>query len=294
MPTTAVAPAVEIAVDHFATVLDGMDLSDSSRRQYLREIRVFANWLAGSALYPNVLRDFKKHLKARTDIGAGTKAKYLNVARSFLREAFRLQLLPVDITANVKGIRVTRQHKRKPITDDEIARVFEFLDSEAADPRARVIIALMYLQGLRRVEVGRLRVDHYDRHGRTLMVRGKGHDDLLSVDLHPRMANILDAYLKESGLKSGPLLPSREKPGEKLSSSMIWRIAFGVHRKLGLDARNLHSYRKAFVTRLIRTNMPLLDVMTYSRHQTVEMLSIYYRRLEKEKTLPTYYAAFHG
>jgi integrase len=276
-----------------STVIDGMDLSDNSRVQYQRDIRVFGTWLDGRALYPNVLFDYKKHLRgSRNDLSTGTKAKYLAVARSLLRELYRLQVLPVDVTANVKGLKVTRQHKRTPITGDEISRVFDFLDSIDADPRARVIIALMYFQGLRRVEVCRLFVDHFDHQAKTLSVLGKGKDDHEAIDLHPRMVAILSGYLTTMGIKSGPLFPSRENLGQGLTSNMIWRIAYGVHRRLGLDGRNLHSYRKAFTTRLIQTGMPLLDVMTYTRHASLEMLSIYYQRLEKAKTLPAYYEAF--
>jgi integrase len=126
----------------------------------------------------------------------------------------------------------------------------------------------------------------------TLAVKGKGKDDTERVDLHPRMAAILTDYLNAAKLKSGPLLPSRESITNGLSSSMVWRIAIAVHRKLGLNGRNLHSYRKAFVTKLIRTGLPLLDVASYSRHASLEMLNVYYNRMEKQKTLPTYYEAF--
>jgi integrase len=274
-------------------VLDGMDISENSRTQYRRELRFFFGWLGGSALHPNVLLDFKKHLKACSDLSPGTQAKYLSVARSFLRELYRRQLLPVDVTANVKGIRAARTHKRSALTDDEVRRVFDYLDSDAPDPRAKVIIGLMYFQGLRRIEIARLRVEDFDRHGATLAVQGKGQDDREKVDLHPRAVALLSEHVTRNAIKSGPLLPSPKCPGKPLSSSAIWRIAMeGVHRKLGLADRNLHSYRKTFVTRLIQTGMTLLEVQGYSRHRSVEMLQVYYQRLEKQKTLPVYYRAF--
>lgn len=275
-------------------IIDGMDVAEATRGQYRREIRVFLEWLDGGSLHPNTLVAFKKHLKARTDIGAGTKAKYLSVARAFLRELYRLQLIPTDITTNVKGIGVTRQHKRSPLNEDEIHRVFAYLNSDDADPRARVIIALMYLQGLRRVEVARLRVEDFDRESKTLAVLGKGKDDYERVDLHPRMVELLVAYLKAEGRKSGPLLASPYRDGAHLSSNAIWRIAMRAHRAVGLSDRNLHGWRKSFTTRLIRTGMNLMEVQGFTRHASVQMLQVYYQRLEREKTLPTYYQAFEG
>jgi site-specific recombinase XerC len=137
LPALVSAPSPGIAADQIRIVIDGMDLSECSRVQYQREIKTFSNWLGTAPFYPNVLLDFKKALKARSDLSAGTKGKYLAVARSFLRELYRLQILPMDVTANVKGIKANHQHKKTPISDDEIARVFEFLNSGDADPRPR-------------------------------------------------------------------------------------------------------------------------------------------------------------
>lgn len=293
LPVLAAAPAQTELPPAVANVLDGMDVSENTRIQYRRELRVFLGWLGSAPLHPNVLLDFKKALLARSDLSSGSKAKYLSVARSFLRELYRLQLLPVDVTANVRGIHVTRTHKRSALTDEEVRRVFGFLNDAAADPRAKVIIGLMFFQGLRRVEVCRLRVEDFDRDAKTLAVRGKGKDDWEPVDLHPRTVALLSDYLTTTGLKSGPIFPSRRTPGSGLSSSAIWRIAMaGVHQRIGLGDRNLHSWRKTFVTRLIQSGMSLLEVQGYSRHSSVQMLQVYYQRLEKQKTLPAYYAAF--
>jgi site-specific recombinase XerD len=159
LPALVSPPSPGLAAEQIRIVIDGMDVSDSTRVQYQREIKVFANWLGAAPFYANVLLDFKMALRARSDLSGGTKAKYLMVARSFLRELYRLRILPMDVTVNVKGIRTNHSHKKTPISDEEIARVFEFLNSDAADPRARLIIALMYFLGFRRIEVCRLFVE---------------------------------------------------------------------------------------------------------------------------------------
>lgn len=274
-----------------AEIIDHMDISETTRAQYQREIVYFVSWLNARVFHPNILIDFKKHLRARSDIGAGTKAKYLSVARSLCRELYRLQLIPLDVTAGLKGFRVARQHKRSPISDEDIQRVFQYLATDEADIRARVIIALMLFQGLRRVEVSRLRAEDFNRDAKRLAVLGKGKDDYETVDLHPRTVEILTDYLARNNLKSGPLFPSR-KSGDALTSNAIWRIAMKVHRQLGLGDRNLHGWRKAFTTRLIRSGMNLLEVQGYTRHASLGMLQVYYNRMKKEDTLPTYYAAF--
>src|SRR6266566_1960541 len=120
-------------------VIEALDLSESTRRQYKREVLPFLTWLGPSPLHPNILLDYKRHLQSRTDIGAGTKSKYLTVARVFLRELYRLRVIPVDVTAGIRSLRMTRLHKRSPISDEEVQRIWAYLDSPDADPRVRVI-----------------------------------------------------------------------------------------------------------------------------------------------------------
>lgn len=151
----------------------------------------------------------------------------------------------------------------------------------------------MYYQGLRRVEVGRLRVEDFNPHTKTLLVWGKGRDDKEAVDVHPSMAAILSAYLRHTRLKSGPLFPSPKGQGAGLSSNMIYRIVIAVHQRLGIT-KNVHAYRKAFTSRLIDAGMNLLEVQSYTRHKDVSQLEVYYDRLDKTRTLRRYYRALRA
>jgi integrase len=273
-------------------VIDAIDISETSRRQYKREVLPFLKWLGPNQVHPNILLDYKRYLQGLTDIGSGTKSKYLTVARVFLRELYRLRVIPLDVTAGIRSFKMSRPHKKSPITDDELGRIWEHLNSHEADPRLRVIIGLMYFQGLRRVEVTRLRVEDFNPDAKTLLVWGKGRDDKEVVDCHPRMVLILSEYLSRTRLKSGPLFPSRKKGrGESLSSNMIYRLVVSVHRQLGI-AKNVHGYRKVFTSKLIESGLNLLEVQSYTRHRDVSQLQVYYDRLDKAKTLPTYYATF--
>ena len=176
------------------------------------------------------------------------------------------------------------------MTDEEVERTWKYLDSDG-DVRTRTIIGLLYYQGLRRIEVVRLRVEDFNEESQTLMVHGKGRDDREPVDLHPSMVAILREYLETNELRSGPLFPSRERPNKGLSSNMIWRIVTGIHREVGIK-KNVHAYRKVFTSKLIDARLNMLEVRQYTRHRDVSQLQVYYDRIDKNKTLPTYYEAF--
>jgi integrase/recombinase XerD len=276
-------------------VLSLMDVSEETRTQYNREIVPFLMFLdkSGGRFYPSLLLDWKRHLERRKDIGTGTKNKYLTVGRVLLRELHRLYPSNVpDLTSGIKSFRVTKVHKRVPMSDEEVRTVWGCLESKGASYlRTKVIVGLMYYQGLRRVEVSRLQVEDFNTQERTLLVLGKGRDDKETVDVHPRMVEVLTDYLTEMDLRSGWLFPSKKNVGMGLSPNMIWRLVMGIHRELGIT-KNVHSYRKVFTSRLIQSGMNLLDVRTYTRHRDITQLQTYYDRIERTKTLPMYYDSF--
>lgn len=274
-------------------LFDHLDVSESTRNQYSREVIPFLNWIhrTKNPVDPTLLIRWKRHLQRKTDIGSGTKNKYFTVARVLLRELHRWypKRFP-NLVDGVKGFSVSNVHKRSPLTDDDIQKVWMHLES-TGDLRAKLIIGLFYFQGLRRVELTRLTVEDFNRDAKTLMVLGKGREDKEPVDLHPKMVAILDKYLRVENLKSGWLLPSTKMKGKSLSSNMIWRIVMNVHRAVGIT-NNVHSYRKAFTSKLIDAGLNLLDVKQYTRHRDTKMLQVYYDRIDKKKTLPKYYEVF--
>lgn len=273
-------------------LFDHLDVADSTRSQYRREVGSFLNWIrmTGNRVDQTLLIRWKHHLQSRSDIGTGSKNKQLNLARVVLRELHRWypNVFP-DLTKGVKGFRVTRTHKRTPLSDEDIDRVWLYLES-SRDLRTKAIIGLLYFQGLRRIEVTRLTVEDFDLRGDTLYVHGKGRDDKELIDLHPKTVRILDEYLRTNNLRSGWIFPSR-KTSKGLSSNMIWRIVKRMHAELGIT-NNVHSYRKAFTSKLIDSGLNLLEVREYTRHRDTSQLQTYYDRLNKNRTLPTYYSAF--
>jgi len=277
--------------DKVAAIFQQMDLSESTIAQYQSESVVFISWLEKRTLHLGTLLEWKKYLKGRPDLAIATKAKQLTIARCLFREMYRLGLLPKDLSVGVRGFKVKKLHRTTPITEAELSCVLGYIETDTADPRARVAITLMYRQGLRRVELARLQIEDIDLSKKTARVLGKGQDDYTPIDLHPITVSVLDAYLVSNDLKSGPLFPSPYKPGLSLTENAIWRLITKVHDKFGINATP-HAYRKAFVTALIqRTNLNILEVAEYTRHASVETVRIYYSRLDKEKTLPAYYDA---
>ena len=291
--TTPQTPQVLTPVDlsgMFGTVLDQVDISEGTRKTYRYGVKDFLSWNLEGRLDPFVLRDYKNHLRERTDLTTGTKNLYLSGVRTVLKTLFIHGVLPSDPTKDLKGFKMNRTHKSGPISDDEVTKVFRLV-REMRDRRLLLIYTLLYFQGLRQKECLTIRVEDLDLGNRTLSILGKGRDDRELVDLHPETVRVLNWYLTETGLKSGYLLYSQKNKSGHMTSRHLSHLLKTVHEKCGLETKG-HSWRKVFVSKLIDSGMDLLTVSQFSRHKSIEMLKVYYDRIDHKKKLPKYYEVF--
>lgn len=293
LQSTPQTPQVLTPVDlsgMFGTVLDQVDISQGTRTTYRYGVKDFLSWNHGGRLDPFVLRDYKNHLRERTDLTTGTKNLYLSGVRTVLKTLFIHGVLQSDPTKDLKGFKMTRTHKSGPITDDEVTKVFRLV-REMRDRRLLLIYTLLYFQGLRQKECLTIRVEDVNLESRALAILGKGRDDRELVDLHPETVRVLNWYLIETGLKSGYLLYSQKNKSGHMTSRHLSHLLKTVHQKCGLETKG-HSWRKVFVSKLIDSGMDLLTVSQFSRHKSIEMLKVYYDRIDHKKKLPHYYETF--
>jgi len=286
-------PDVKTSVDLtgvFGTVLDQMDLTEGTRKTYRYGVKDFVSWNVDGRLDRPTLTRYKNYLRERTDLTTGTKNLYLSGVRTIVRHLFVNGVLPTDPSKDLKGFKVTRSHKSGPITDDEVTKVFKLV-KKLEDRRLLVIYTLLYYQGLRQKECLTIRVEDLNLPTRQLSIVGKGRDDRELIDLHPETVRVLEWYLKETNLKSGYLLWSRKQKSGHMTSRHLSHMIKTTHEQCGLETKG-HSWRKVFVSKLIDSGMDLLTVSQFSRHQSIEMLKVYYDRIDHKKKLPKYYEIF--
>ena len=269
-------------------VFTNTDLKASTRTTYLRAIPVFADWVREhhETHDPATLVRFKAWLSARIDLAPATKSVYLNAPRVLYRRLFELGILDQNLATSVRGFQVARKHKKSPIGDDQLAALHAYLQ-HARDPRLTLLFDLLFRQGLRRQEVVQLRVSDFDPTARTLAILGKGRDDHEPVPLHPVTVTSLTAYLEHTGLRDGFLFPSRARRGQPITPLRLYQLVMAVHEELGI-ANAPHAYRKAFTSKLIDAGMNLLTVQQFTRHRSLEMLKVYYDRIDQQKAMPMF------
>ena len=294
IPISAVPKVpVETSVDltgMFEQVLERVDITEGTRRTYRYGVRDFVSWNRAGVLDITTLVQYKNYLRDRTDLTTGTKNLYLSGVRTVIKTLHTMGILDRDTGNGLKGFKITRGHKKGPITDEEVTKVFKLV-REMSDRRLLLLYTLLYFQGLRQKECLGLQVEDFEPDTKSLWILGKGRDDRERIDLHPQTGRVLDWYIKESGTKSGYLFWSRQNKTGHMTSRNLSNMITKVHEKCGIKNKG-HSWRKVFVSKLIESGMDLLTVSSFSRHQSIEMLKVYFDRLDRNKKLPQYYEVF--
>jgi len=280
-------------------LFEQLDVSDTTRKDYGSRIGLFIEQIRQEGFNRNSYLDYKRQLSHRTDFSVSTKNKYLIVTRIFCKELHRQGYLPVDITQNIKSFKQSRKHKKDGLTEGEIKKIlthFHTVEDTKETSRAKALLSLLILQGLRQIEIVRLNVTEIDIVSQTAFIQGKGKDDKEIIDLHPITVSALKDYIRQWKVADGALFTSTSNNSKhhRLTTRSIRNIINPLLRSLEID-KTVHGFRHYFTTKLIKSYKgDLLTVAQYTRHKSLEMLQIYNDNIKHKADLPRYYQTFES
>lgn len=278
-------------------VLNGLDVSEGTRADYVSRVGMFLQFVQDNGFSRNSFLDFKRFLAQRNDLSVSTKAKYMTVAKVFLRELHKHGLIPVDVTINIKGFKQGKKHKRFGLSQEEINVLLEnmkTLEINCQNNRLKAVLSLLIYQGLRQCEIVRLDVSDVCLSRKTALVKGKGSDDKEQIDLHPQTVQSIKDYTDCCKIRDGSLFVSMSNNNRngRITTRALRDLVTAFLKKLQIQ-NSTHGFRHFFTTRLIELfKADLLTVQKYTRHKSVETLQVYNDNIEKKETLPTYYKGF--
>ena len=273
-------------------VFERRDISEETIDEYSRLLQGFLVFISGREIHRGTLIEYKRHLKSRADIGTAYKAKKLTAATIFLQELFGKDKM------QVKNFSLASGHKKDGITSGEMKIIIGHLgnlDVSKETVRLKALVALMYFQGLREVEIHRLDVEDIDLVQETAMVQGKGEDDKEMVFLNPECVEELKVYFTFTGIKSGAVFTSfstNDSTNRRLSTRSIRKEVSDLLIECGVK-KTPHGFRHYFTTLVLdATDGDVRKTMKLTRHKKVETVMIYDdRRLTKED-LPVVFNGF--
>ena len=276
------------------SIFDTIDVRKNTREDYKKSIKVFIGYVEKHPLTNNSFLEFKRYLGERTDIGVSSKNKYLITARILLKELSKIGAM-ADITQNVKGFAQGKKHKKDGLNDNDVKKLMDVMrtmpDSFVC-LRFKALVSLFVYQGLRQKEVAGLDVEHINLVKGVAMITGKGRDDFEPINLHPESIAALRNYMLSIGRSTGALFFGRGS--DRLCCMSIRRLITNQFLTLGIF-KSVHGIRHFFVGKLIESfGGNLVQVAQFTRHKSLDMLTVYNDAILTSKALPQYYNAFNG
>ena len=166
-----------------------------------------------------------------------------------------------------------------PPTWEEVQRLIKTTEgSRPSDIRARAIILLLAIYGLRNSEVRQLRLEDFDWEQKTFRLKHSKRGPTKQVPLLPTVGQALIRYIKDArpkGASHRELFLTLHAPYRPLGD--IWELVSSRWKKLNIKIKHHgpHALRHACATRLINQGVPLKTIADQLGHRSLDSTRIY-------------------
>lgn len=273
-----------------------LDVRQQSVRTYATGLRQFLLWMEENGIREPQRPDV---IQFREDMGKTRKPAtvqvYMIAVRQFFRWTYTEGLYP-NVAENVKGVKVSKRHKKDPLTKKQAREVIDHMreDKTITGRRDYAIFLTATTGGLRTIEIARANKGDLrtkataDGDLHVLYLQGKGHDDRDEFVIVPAPAyEAIRDYMKARGKTraEAPLFASESNrnKGGRMTTRSISRIIKNALIDCGLDSDRLtaHSLRHTAGTIALREGQSLQDVQQFLRHTNIDTTMIYIQEQEQ-------------
>jgi integrase/recombinase XerC len=204
-----------------------------------------------------------------------TRARKLSTLRTFVKYLKRMGYLSSDPTESLEAP-IRRKRLPKALS---LAQATELLDqpAEGKTPlRDRALLEIMYAAGLRASEVVGTNLSDLDFKEQTLLVRGKGNKERISLFGNTCKGALFD-YLEGERVppKQGdPLFTNSD--GKRLSTRTVQYVVKRWALRAGLSPEvSPHTLRHSFATHLLDGGADLKSVQQLLGHESLATTQVY-------------------
>ncbi len=266
-------------------------LADNTVTSYRRDLRRYLDHLAliGRATPEEVteadVQGFVAALWTGDDdhgpLGPASVARHVVTVRGLHRFWLREQLVPVDVTAEVRPPRPDqRLPKALPIEQVEAILETAGAPGTALARRDRALLEILYGTGARISEAVGIDIDDLDREEGALLLRGKGGKQRI-VPVGSFALAAIETYLTTgrptlvSSAASTPALFLNARGG-RLSRQSAWTVLTRTARLAGIGVDvSPHTLRHSFATHLLDGGADVRVVQELLGHASVTTTQIY-------------------
>lgn len=259
-----------------------IDVTDNTIGTYRNGLKMFYAYLkTNNIIEPKRqhIIDFREFLKENHSLS--TVNTYLISIRNFFKW-LEYEKIYKDITKNIKGVQVSREHKREALTEQQINLVLE----NTLDIREKVIFLLGVCCGCRANEICNIQLNDFVLKGDKVLlyVLGKARDgktDYVVVD--KKLYELICEYVKEYHIFDYLITSTRSSDGGKVTNKTIRYIVKNMLRRVGIDddMYSCHSLRHSFATINLLDGKDIREVSKAMRHKNISTTEVYAHDLEQ-------------
>lgn len=253
----------------------GGNASPDTSRAYNRNARFFVNWMnARKRIIDQTTEDDAREF-IYDCYQQGSKRDTVNQriagARAFFRTAIAIGEFKGDNPFNaIKGkLSDPNAAETKYYTPEEVQKIYDACLTE----RDRAIILLMAIEGLRTIEITRLKVKDCDFQNARILIHGKGdHNDYI----YPSIKTLETLNIVVGTATTGEVFRN-ELDGNPLTRDGVRWIVNSVLRRAGLKKKgnSCHALRHSCGTNLYAATKDIRLVQETLRHQSPTVTARY-------------------
>lgn len=270
-----------------------VDVRPKSLETYKTALRQFFKYLSDNGITNPTRADiiaYRDYLMQNHK--ANTVQGYLTAVKIFF-SWLEQEGLYKDVAKHVKGVTISKEHKRDYLTQHQSRRLLDSVDtSTTKGKRDFALIALLITTGMRTIEAQRANVGDMETIGgyTVLFLQGKGRDEKAEyVKVAEPVEDAIRDYLACRGAKAvkktDPLFAStsNHNPGERMTTRSIRRIVKGDMIAAGFNSDRLtaHSLRHTAATLNLLNGGTLEETQQLLRHSNINTTMIYSHALER-------------
>lgn len=293
LQTTAKGEVSIIDESLYNSFLNYLDVRPKSVETYRTAIKQFIKYLIDNGI-TNPTREniiaYRDYLLE--DHKPNTVQNYLTAVKLFFAW-MEQEGLYKDIAHHVKGVKISKEHKKDYLTQHQSRRLLESVDtSTTTGKRDYALIGLLITTGIRTIEAQRANVGDIETIGgyTALFIQGKGQDEKaqyvkIAEPVEDAIMDYLGSRSEKAAEKSEPLFAStsNNNKGERMTTRSIRRIVKGnlVNAGYNSDRLTAHSMRHTAATLNLLNGGTLEETQQLLRHQNISTTMIYSHALER-------------
>jgi integrase/recombinase XerD len=288
LPQQRKPPLDELLSEFCSDMVKLKGLSPKTVEGYQCRISFFLKWLRterhGSlqALCLKDVDDFLSNQRQRRCV-TETIVAYCQALRTFFTYAEGRGLCASGLPAGIRSPRLSRYRRgRVAPTWTEVKRLLKTVKGQGAfDVRARAIILLFTVYGLRCSEVCDLRLDDFDWRKETFGVRRAKRGGTQQYPIQFEVGEAILLYLQHARPRtaSRQLFLGTIRPFAPITAGAMWQLVSSRMKRAGVASVHIgpHALRHACASQLLRKKVSMLDIADFLGHRSTKCVQSYAR-----------------